>query len=101
MNLISKLSKSNSTEIQHLTPNLVNLLMGKEKSSQDIIINELEQVFLKNNLPMMAKIYKVFDGKIKDYKASEVKKKITKLYNSEKTKYLTENTFIDEFIDIM
>jgi hypothetical protein len=46
------------------------------------------------------KIYKVFDGKIKDYKASEVKKKITKLYNSEKTKYLTENTFIDEFIDI-
>lgn len=61
ISIISKLSKSNSTEIQHLTPNLVNLLMGKEKSSQDIIINELEQVFLKNNLPMMAKIYKVFD----------------------------------------
>ena len=61
ISIISKLSKSNSTEIQHLTPNLVNLLMGKEKSNQDKIINELEQVFLKNNLPMMAKIYKVFD----------------------------------------
>lgn len=60
-NLIVKLSMSNSTEIQHLTPNLVGLLMGKDKSEQDKIINELETVFLKNNLPMMAKLYKVFD----------------------------------------
>lgn len=61
VNIVVKLSKSNSTEIQHLTPNLVGLLMGKDKQEQDKIINELENVFLRNNLPMMAKLYKVFD----------------------------------------
>ena len=88
VNIIVKLSKSNSTEIQHLTPNLVNLLMGKEKDLQDKIINELENVFLRNNLPMMAKLYKVFDimhpnfGEFNDfdYQSPNLKSKNNSLY---------------------
>lgn len=88
IDVIVNLSESNSCEIQHLVPTLVDMLLDKDRQTRENIISQIESVFLKNNLPMMAKIYKVFDimhpnvGNFAnfDYQSPNLKEKNNPLY---------------------
>ena len=63
LNLISevlrRLSISNSTEMQHSIGSLARLLLNTEDPMDSL--DKIEDIFLKNNLPTVGKIYKVFE----------------------------------------
>ena len=58
---IQKLYDSNSSEIQHVAPYIIQKIGNLSEEEQNKIIYQVEQIFLTNNLPIVAKIYKVFE----------------------------------------
>ena len=57
-NIVSRLATSNSSEIQRLGENLIEPILATENPYA--VLNQIEDIFLKNNLPYVAKTYQVF-----------------------------------------
>lgn len=57
--LIMRISRSNSTEIQHMRDSIIPMLLETNNPFENL--KYIEDIFIKNNLPMPAKLYLVFD----------------------------------------
>lgn len=64
-NLLRKIENSNSSEIRHFEESLAEQLLDLENPEQRL--EEIEQIFLKNNLPDFAKVFLVFKIMYPDY----------------------------------
>lgn len=57
-NIVSRLATSNSSEIQRLGETLIDPIMASENPYDTL--DQIEDIFLKNNLPYVAKAYQVY-----------------------------------------
>ena len=57
--LIMRISHSNSTEIQHMRDSIIPMLLETNDPFENL--KYIEDIFIKNNLPMPAKLFLVFD----------------------------------------
>ena len=57
--VLKRLSSSNSSEMQKLITELATQLLYLDNPIE--ALDKIEDIFLKNNLPMVGKIYKVFE----------------------------------------
>ena len=65
-NIVSRISTSNSSEIQRIGEILIEPILASNNPYQ--ALDQIEDLFLKNNLPYVAKAYQVFKVLYPEYK---------------------------------
>lgn len=82
MDICDQISKSNSSELRRLEDEVISSLLGLEIGKMKEALKEIEETFLKNNLPTVGKIYKVFEIIHKDKSLFSAQSPVLGQYNN-------------------
>ena len=59
--IIDNIINSNSSEIRHISDKILKIILSEPFEKWESVSNNIEEIFLKNNIPYVGKIYKVFE----------------------------------------